>query len=72
MIARDTFGGELYSSVVIRNWRVTGWLHGHLKFVRETVESTQKKLSEVAQLDDATVNYKLDGSVLSQIVAGLR
>ena len=43
MIKQESFGGQLSSDAVFRNWRGTGLLHGHLEIGGQTVESTQKE-----------------------------
>ena len=70
MISWESFCGELSLDVVSENgewlddfmviWQLSGRKYGQLK----------KKLDEVAQLDDVTVNWKLVGSRSNWIIAG--
>ena len=68
--------GEFWCVVIFGfsclSWKVTGWIHGHLKIGGEKYIQTKRKLNETVWLYDATVYYILAGNRLSQIKTGSR
>ena len=58
--AGDFWQGNIFGCS-FRNWRMPGLLHGHMRMTGRIYGRLKKKLYEVVQLDDITVNWKLAG-----------
>ena len=54
------------------NCRVTGWLQSHMKMAGRRFIRIRKKLVEVVQLDNITVNWKFLGGGYSRIITDSR